>query len=84
LIELLRERVDPARPVVVSIAHAKAPVWADRLRALFEQSFGVAELFMAEMGPVVGTHAGPGTVGAALFQPTEEELPLVAPLQEPV
>jgi DegV family protein with EDD domain len=84
LIELFRQRVDPGRPVVVSIAHAKAPVWADRLRALLEQSFGVAELFMAEMGPVVGTHAGPGTVGAALFQPTEEELPLVAPLQEPV
>jgi DegV family protein with EDD domain len=84
LIELFRQRVDPGRPVVVSIAHAKAPVWADRLRVLFEQSFGVAELFMAEMGPVVGTHAGPGTVGAALFQPTEEELPLVAPLQEPV
>jgi DegV family protein with EDD domain len=87
LLELFRQRVDPGRPVVASIAHAKAPVWADRLRALLEQSFGVAELFMAEMGPVVGTHAGPGTVGAALFQPTTEELPLVSPqadVQEPV
>jgi DegV family protein with EDD domain len=84
LIELFREKVDPQRPVVVSIAHAKAPVWADRLRALVQKSFDVAELIVAEMGPVVGTHAGPGTVGAALFQPTEEELPLVAPLSEPL
>jgi hypothetical protein len=32
------------------------------------------------MGPVVATNTGPGTVGAALFQPTEDELPLIAPL----
>lgn len=82
LVELLKERVDPARPVVASIAHAKAPVWADRLRGLLTRTFAFSELIVAEMGPVVGTHAGPGTVGTALFQPTEEELPLVAPLSE--
>lgn len=82
LIELFKQRIDPGRPVVASIAHAKAPVWADRLRLLLSQSFQVSELIMAEMGPVVGTHAGPGTVGAALFQPTDEELPLVGPLSE--
>ncbi len=82
LVELLAKRVDPSRPVVVSIAHAKAPVWADRLRGLMARTFRFSELIVAEMGPVVGTHAGPGTVGAALFQPTEEELPLVAPLSE--
>jgi DegV family protein with EDD domain len=82
LVELFKERVDPSRPVVVSIAHAKAPVWADRLRGLLGRTFRFSELIMAEMGPVVGTHAGPGTVGAALFQPTDGELPLVAPLSE--
>jgi DegV family protein with EDD domain len=82
LVELFRERIDPKRPVVVSVAHAKAPVWADRLRGLLQKNFDVAELIVAEMGPVVGTHAGPGTVGAALFQPAADELPLVAPLAE--
>ena len=82
IIELLGRRLDPARPVVAGIAHAKAPVWADRLRALVEGRFQVAELIVAEMGPVVGTHAGPGTVGAAVIQPTDDELPLVAPLPE--
>ncbi|MDP9120063.1 MAG: DegV family EDD domain-containing protein [Acidobacteriota bacterium] len=86
LIELFGERVDAGQPVVAGIAHAKAPVWADRLRSLIEKSFRVGELLVAEMGPVVGTHAGPGAVGAAMFQPTAEELPLIAPLgggQEP-
>jgi len=82
LIELFKQRVDPERPVVVGVAHAKAPVWADRLRDLIEKSFQVSEIFIAEMGPVVATNAGPGTVGAALFQPTEEELALIAPLGE--
>lgn len=82
LVELLAKRVDPSRPVVASIAHAKAPVWADRLRGLLGQTFRFSELIVAEMGPVVGTHAGPGTVGTAIFQPTDEELPLVAPLSE--
>jgi DegV family protein with EDD domain len=79
LIELFRERVKAGRPVMVGVAHAKAPVWADRLRASIETSFRVGELVMTEIGPVVGTHAGPGLVGAAMFQPTAEELPLIAP-----
>ena len=83
LIELFAQRVDPRRPVVAAIGHSKAPIWADRLRALLEERFIAAELMVTEIGPVVGTHSGPGTVGAALFQPTAEELPLIAPLSEP-
>jgi fatty acid-binding protein DegV len=47
-----------------------------------EKSFRVEERIVGEMGPVVGTHAGPGTVGTAIFQPTADELPLIAPLEE--
>lgn len=82
LIELFRDRIDPKRPVVASIAHAKAPVWADRLKGLAEKSLPVNEIFIAEMGPVVAANAGPGTVGMAVFQPAEDELPLIAPLSE--
>jgi fatty acid-binding protein DegV len=56
-------------------------VWADRLRGLVEGRFQVAEMLMAEMGPTVGTHAGPGTVGVAWLQPTPEELELLMPLE---
>ncbi len=81
LIELFRERIDPKKPVIVTVAHAKAPVWGDRLRGLIEKSFQVREILSGEMGPVVVANAGPGTVGAALFQPTEEEWELVGPVE---
>jgi DegV family protein with EDD domain len=82
LLELFRERVAADLPVIAGVAHAKAPVWADRLRELLAGAFDVRELLVTEMGPVVGTHAGPGTVGAVVFQPTAEELPLLAPLED--
>lgn len=82
LIELFKGRVNPQRPVMAAIAHAKAPVWADRLRVLVEKTFQAREILMGEMGPVVAANAGPGTVGVALFQPTEEELELILPVQE--
>jgi DegV family protein with EDD domain len=82
LIELFRERIDPKKPVMVTVAHAKAPVWADRLRGLIEKSFQVKEILIAEMGPVVVANAGPGTVGAAVFQPTEEEMAVIGPVVE--
>jgi hypothetical protein len=42
----------------------------------------VADVVVAEMGPTVGAHAGPGTVGIAWLQPTDEELVLLAPPDE--
>ncbi len=78
--ELLAERLDPGRPIVAAVAHARAPVWADRLRALVEERFEVREMILTDIGPVVGTHAGPGCVGCVAFQPDDEEWPLLAPL----
>ena len=81
MLKLFRERMDQGRPVTGAVAHANAPVWADRLRELLETELGATELLVGEMGPVVGTHAGPGTVGAALFQPADdEEARLIAPI----
>ncbi len=80
VIELFKKRVDPGQPVVVTIAHAQAPVWADRLKNLIGENFQVLELLECEIGPTVGTHVGPGTVGAVMFQPRVEEQPLIAPL----
>jgi len=83
LVELFAQRLRPGEPVVVAVGHAKAPLWADRLRALLAERFVVSELLVSEIGPVVGTHAGPGTVGAAIFQPQGDEPQLLAPLAEP-
>lgn len=76
--ELLKQRVEVDKPVFLTIGHAVAPVWAERLRALLVETFRVHEFFPGEIGPVVGTHVGPGCVGCVLFQPTEEELLLIS------
>jgi DegV family protein with EDD domain len=80
ILALLKERVDPGRPVVVGVSHGNAPAWADRLEKLLRETFAVSELIQAEVGPVVGTHAGPGVVAVSLFQPMADEAALIAPL----
>jgi DegV family protein with EDD domain len=79
MIEILATRVDPSQPVVAAVAHAKAPVWADRLRTLLAKRFHVRECILTDIGPVIGTHAGPGAVGAAVLQPSAEEWPWIEP-----
>ncbi len=51
-----------------AIAHADAPDRAEALRELVQRTRPQAELeLVTTLGPVVGTHAGPGTVGLFWF-----------------
>jgi len=53
----------------VAIAHAEAPDRADALRQLVRRTRPQAQLeLVTSLGPVVGTHAGPGTVGLFWFE----------------
>jgi len=53
----------------VAIAHAEAPDRADALRELVRRTRPQAQLeLVTSLGPVVGTHAGPGTVGLFWFE----------------
>ncbi|HSG39631.1 MAG TPA: DegV family protein, partial [Thermoanaerobaculia bacterium] len=80
MLEILRKRVDPKRPVVAGVSHGNAPAWADRLEKAVRDSFQVSELIQSEVGPAVGTHAGPGVVSVSMFQPEGDEAGLIAPL----
>ena len=52
----------------VGIAHAEAPERLDALRGMVLKTRPAAEIELATtLGPVVGTHAGPGTVGLFWF-----------------
>ncbi len=79
IVELLRGRVDGEREVLACVGHAAAPALSVRLRELIRERLRVAELFENEIGAAVASHVGPGCVGAALFQPTDEELALLRP-----
>jgi DegV family protein with EDD domain len=82
LMEILCERVDTGRPVFAAVAHWAAPDWGGRLKELLTDTFDIAEMLEGEIGPVVGAHAGPGTVGCIVFQPSDEELELLLPRDE--
>jgi fatty acid kinase fatty acid binding subunit len=77
LMEILSTRVDTSRPVFVAVAHASAPKWGERLKDLLTDTFDIVEMLEGEIGPVVGAHAGPGTVGCIIFEPNDEELDLL-------
>jgi DegV family protein with EDD domain len=57
------------RPTVrVGIAHAEAPEKAEALREMVVETRSLAEIeIVTTLGPVVGAHAGPGTVGFFWF-----------------
>jgi DegV family protein with EDD domain len=53
----------------VGIAHAAAPERAEALRKMVRHTRPAAEVeLVTTLGPVVGTHAGPGTVGFFWFE----------------
>jgi DegV family protein with EDD domain len=77
LIEIFKERLAPDRPVFCALAHAAAPRWVGRLQELLEKEYTTVEMLTGEIGPIVGAHTGPGTVGCILFQPSQDELELL-------
>jgi len=63
--ELIAEKVNGKSNIRIATLHANA---ADDAKALLDrttQELNPVETFFTEVSPVVGTHAGPGTVGLA-------------------
>ena len=59
---------DDSPSLKVGIAHAEAPERAEALRKLVRETRPSAEIELtATLGPVLGAHAGPGTVGFFWF-----------------
>lgn len=48
-----------------AVQHIQAPADAARLAAEAREIFGCEPRFISEIGPVIGTHAGPGLLGLA-------------------
>ncbi len=53
-------------PVDVCVVHASAPGRASALEARLSQHVAIASEWRATIGPIVGTHVGPGAVGLAV------------------
>jgi DegV family protein with EDD domain len=53
------------KPVRVAITHILAPKAAEKIAAQAKERLNVAWMDVAEVGPVIGSHVGPGTIGIA-------------------
>ncbi len=65
LIELVHERVGTSHPVRIAALHANAHSDALNLLAQASNQIETTQAILGEVSPVIGTHAGPGTVGLA-------------------
>jgi len=70
LLELMEESVGN-QPVHLAILHGNVPEEAYQMEQSIRSRFNCAELITSDMGPVIGVHAGPGTLGLVFY--TNEE-----------
>ena len=66
VIELMSEAIG-SRAICAAVLHTDAHEKAEEWKCEIEKRFNCKELIVNEVGPVVGTHAGPGAVGVAWY-----------------
>jgi len=66
-VELVVERCGGRQPVRLATLHANAEEEAKEILGLATQQLKPIESILAGVSPVIGTHAGPGTVGLAFM-----------------
>lgn len=59
------------KPVIATVVHSVSPNEAAKLKSRAEQYLNIQELIMSELGPTIGVHGGPGTLGLGAF-PVED------------
>lgn len=72
IIEIVEKQIGDKRPVYLGISQATAPESAAWLKAEVLKHFkddDIIEFVEAELSPVIGTHAGPGTVALNFATP---------------
>ncbi len=67
LLELAEERIGGRKPVHLASLHTNVPEDAQMLLERAKARIEAVEAISSEVSPVVGTHAGPGTVGIAFM-----------------
>jgi len=65
--QVLEEQLAEGERVHMSVLHVAAPEEAASFATQLEARFHPVEMIRSECGPVIGTHAGPGTVGVAFY-----------------
>lgn len=66
LADIMAERVESPVGTVI-VGHADSPEDAEKVRQAVVERFSPAEVLMLEIGPVIGTHVGPGMVAVSFW-----------------
>ncbi len=66
LLELMKEKVGD-QPVHIAVLHGNTPQEATQFEHSIRDQFNCIELITSDMGPVIGVHAGPGTLGLVFY-----------------
>lgn len=64
LVELLVEQFGEGARIRAATIGAAAPEAAQQLAEQIRQRFDCVEMYITDLSPVIGTHVGPGTIGA--------------------
>jgi DegV family protein with EDD domain len=67
ILDLVDQRIAGRTPLHIASLHARASVEAATILERAKERFHPVEGFITEVSPVVGVHAGPGTVGLAFL-----------------
>ena len=66
LLGLMKEKVGD-QPVHIAVLHGNTPQEATQFEHSIRDQFNCVELITSDMGPVIGVHAGPGTLGLVFY-----------------
>lgn len=68
VLEIMKSKIGDQTPIRIAIQHANAYEEAKTFQQKIINSFpkdGIAEIVIADVSPVIGTHTGPGVVGVS-------------------
>jgi len=68
MVELLEERKEAGASAWV-VQYIEVPELAEQMVQRGREIFGTEPIFCTEIGPVIGTHAGPGVLGVSGINP---------------
>lgn len=67
LLELVKHRLQPGKPLHVAVFHAGAPHEAEELAGRVKQEIRPQEMHVSEFSQAMSIHSGPGLVGLAFY-----------------
>jgi len=67
VLDLVDGQAKPSNAIHAAVFHCAAPDAAQNLAEQLAFRYACKELLTVEAGPIIGAHAGPGTLGVAFY-----------------